>query len=126
MKFLASAVAGFGLVAILGSAFPAAAHGWHDGPWHRGPWYHGPRTTFYFRPVYREPPPVVVYRQAPPPVVVYTEPAPVTVSPASPAYTDARGRTCREYQTTVTVGGTPQPAYGTACLQPDGSWRVVR
>lgn len=28
----------------------------------------------------------------------------------------------REYQTTVIVGGTPQNAYGSACLQQDGSW----
>ena len=28
----------------------------------------------------------------------------------------------REYQTTVIVGGRPVDAYGTACLQPDGSW----
>lgn len=28
----------------------------------------------------------------------------------------------REYQTTVVVGGKNVPAYGTACLQPDGSW----
>lgn len=29
----------------------------------------------------------------------------------------------REYQTTVIVGGKEVPAYGSACLQPDGSWR---
>ena len=29
----------------------------------------------------------------------------------------------REYQTTVMVGGRTVDAYGTACLQPDGSWR---
>jgi surface antigen len=29
----------------------------------------------------------------------------------------------REYQTTVYVGGKEVDAYGTACLQPDGSWR---
>ena len=32
---------------------------------------------------------------------------------------------CREYQTTVVVGGREQEAYGTACQQPDGSWKVV-
>jgi len=32
---------------------------------------------------------------------------------------------CREFQTTITVGGKVQNAYGTACRQPDGSWRVV-
>jgi len=39
---------------------------------------------------------------------------------------DAAGRYCREFQTTVTIGGQPQPAYGTACQQPDGSWKVVQ
>lgn len=29
----------------------------------------------------------------------------------------------REYQTTITVGNETVPAYGTACLQPDGSWK---
>jgi hypothetical protein len=29
----------------------------------------------------------------------------------------------REYQTKITVGGKQVQGYGTACLQPDGSWR---
>jgi surface antigen len=33
---------------------------------------------------------------------------------------------CREYQKTVTVGGEPRQGYGTACQQPDGSWRIIR
>lgn len=32
---------------------------------------------------------------------------------------------CREYTRTVNVGGMTQDAYGTACLQPDGSWMIV-
>jgi surface antigen len=40
--------------------------------------------------------------------------------------TDNSGRYCREYQTTVTVNGQQQQAYGTACRQPDGSWQVVQ
>jgi surface antigen len=35
------------------------------------------------------------------------------------------GDYCREYQQTITVGGKQQSAYGTACRQPDGSWKVV-
>ena len=34
-------------------------------------------------------------------------------------------RYCREYQTTVTVGGDVKKAYGKACRQPDGSWKIV-
>ncbi len=35
------------------------------------------------------------------------------------------GQYCREYQQTVTVGGRSEQAYGTACMQPDGAWRIV-
>ena len=33
---------------------------------------------------------------------------------------------CREYTETVYIGGQPQQAYGTACRQADGSWKVVQ
>lgn len=32
---------------------------------------------------------------------------------------------CREYTETVTIGNKTQTAYGTACMQPDGSWQKV-
>jgi hypothetical protein len=35
------------------------------------------------------------------------------------------GQYCREFLQTVTVGGRSEQAYGTACMQPDGSWRIV-
>jgi surface antigen len=38
---------------------------------------------------------------------------------------DSAGNQCREYQSTVTIGGKTEQAYGTACRQPDGSWKVV-
>ncbi|MBI5439974.1 MAG: hypothetical protein HY900_02050 [Deltaproteobacteria bacterium] len=37
----------------------------------------------------------------------------------------AAGQPCREFMQTVTIGGQPQQAYGTACRQPDGSWHIV-
>lgn len=37
-----------------------------------------------------------------------------------------RGRYCREYQTTINVGGKNQQAYGRACRMPDGQWRIVK
>ncbi|MDH3602924.1 MAG: RT0821/Lpp0805 family surface protein [Candidatus Tectomicrobia bacterium] len=40
-------------------------------------------------------------------------------------YQTARGTYCREYQQTVMVGGRSQQAYGTACRQPDGSWKIT-
>ena len=39
--------------------------------------------------------------------------------------TSTAGRYCREFQQKVTIGGRTEEAYGTACLQPDGSWEVV-
>ena len=38
---------------------------------------------------------------------------------------DSNGDTCREYQQTITVGGKSEKAYGTACKQPNGSWKIV-
>lgn len=38
---------------------------------------------------------------------------------------DASGAYCREYQQTIYVGGKQQSGYGTACQQPDGSWKVI-
>ncbi len=32
---------------------------------------------------------------------------------------------CREYVTTATIAGKKQQTYGTACRQPDGTWKVV-
>ena len=45
--------------------------------------------------------------------------------PASPVYQAQDGRYCREYQATIIVNGQPRPSYGTACLEPDGSWHIV-
>lgn len=35
------------------------------------------------------------------------------------------GRYCREFRQQVVIGGKTEEAYGTACLQPDGSWEVL-
>jgi len=48
-----------------------------------------------------------------------------TVSPR-PAFQNQAGQYCREFQETVIVGGQEQAAYGTACRQPDGQWRIVQ
>lgn len=36
-----------------------------------------------------------------------------------------RGRYCREYQTKVIVGGKERSAYGRACREPDGAWKII-
>jgi surface antigen len=33
---------------------------------------------------------------------------------------------CREFHQTVRIGGRREQAYGTACREPDGSWRIVQ
>jgi len=39
--------------------------------------------------------------------------------------TSSGGLTCREFQQEITVGGNTESAYGTACLQPDGAWKII-
>ncbi|MEZ4483130.1 MAG: RT0821/Lpp0805 family surface protein [Syntrophotaleaceae bacterium] len=41
-------------------------------------------------------------------------------------YQTSSGQYCREYLQTVVIGGQQQQAYGTACRQPDGSWKIIR
>lgn len=45
--------------------------------------------------------------------------------PQRTTYSDS-GQPCREFQQTVTIGGKTQQAYGTACRDADGSWRIVQ
>jgi len=97
-----------------------------------GGYYPYPYYSPYYYPYYVAPPPVV-YAVPPGPPVIYAEPAPVYAeAPApiyaptvpanqtSPTFIDSAGRTCRHFQST---GGGP--AYGTACLMPDGTWHSV-
>ena len=36
----------------------------------------------------------------------------------------ATGQYCREFQQTITVDGKTENAFGVACRQPDGSWKI--
>lgn len=47
-----------------------------------------------------------------------------TVVPVRDGYHQS-GAYCREFQQTIVVGGRTERAYGTACQQPDGSWRTL-
>jgi surface antigen len=59
------------------------------------------------------------YLQAP-----VTQIAPPTfVQPVTSA--PAQQSVCREYTAEAMIAGEVQPVFGTACLQPDGSWRIV-
>jgi len=68
-----------------------------------------PGPVYYPAPVVVAPPPVLY---APPPIAYVTPPAPA-------------GQDCREYRSQTTIDGRPQDTVGTACRQPDGSWRIV-
>ncbi len=39
--------------------------------------------------------------------------------------TSPSGLYCREFQQTITVNGRTESAYGTACREPDGTWKIV-
>lgn len=78
------------------------------------------RNDYY----YDDPYPRRTYRYAEPPrYAPRPGPAPRrTDYYDAPAYAGGECLQTREYQTTVIVGGVERDAYGTACLQPDGSW----
>ena len=116
---LAAADAGVSVWIGGGCCYPH--HHYYPG-WGR-PVYMAPPPVFYGPPVVYGAPPPVAYPA--PPVAYAVPPGSVQASPASPVFTDPAGRTCREYQSTVRVGGARQPSYGTACLMPDGSWRIM-
>jgi hypothetical protein len=75
---------------------------------HGGSWGVGLTLPLYVGPRYAPPPPAVVSR---------AQPVSRKVS--------ADCLQVREYQTEIVVGGRVVPAYGDACLQPDGSWTQV-
>ena len=46
-----------------------------------------------------------------------------TFTPTS-TYQQSNGAYCREFQQTINVGGQVQDGHGTACRQPDGTWKI--
>ena len=59
--------------------------------------------------------------------VVYVQPAPPVTDriQVTTVYDASSGSYCREYQREVLINGQPVAAYGRACQQPDGSWKIV-
>jgi hypothetical protein len=113
---------GIALTGLAVTAPPAQARGDHFGigigfggfgfrPW-GPPIYYGP-------PVYYAPPPVYY----PPAAPAYYTPNPAYSAPAPAAFDTSN---CQPYHSTVVLGGTRQPVSGTACRQPDGTWRAER
>jgi surface antigen len=80
----------------------------------------------YYMPPYAYEPPVYYYNG-------YNAYQPNYVAPTSPSpadqpvtYINKASGYCREVSQQVDVNGSMQEIYGTACLQRDGTWRVVQ
>lgn len=102
-------------------AYPYPYRHWHGGSnvvFYSGPAYPYYRPVYVAQPVYAYPPPPPVYIPSPDQGPMYD-----TAAPAPQQQAD--GRYCREYQRDIRVGSRIAPAYGTACMQPDGSWQIV-
>lgn len=76
--------------------------------------YHDAYSLFFSLPLYFGP----RYAPAPAPILVPAQPGAPRQPPAGCLQT-------REYQTEIVIDGEPVPAYGTACLQADGSWKII-
>lgn len=99
---------GLGLLAFSGGVRPALAGGGHT---------HTHIGIGVVAPLYPYGDPYYRHYQRPP--NVYYAPAP---QPAAPAMDKSY---CREYQSSANIAGKTQKTYGTACRQPDGSWRII-
>ena len=99
---------GFGLGLMLYSAANQPRRGYNNGYSRYGNSYGSPSYGYAA-------PPAEPYRYAP---------APARRNAVTPlaAAQHSSGLHTREYQMTVIIGGEEKDAYGTACLQPDGSW----
>ncbi|ALJ36839.1 hypothetical protein D9623_16600 [Azospirillum brasilense] len=103
------------------------------GGWHGGNFFGFSVTlplAFGFPPpVYVPPPPAFYPPVAYPPSAYVPVPQPVPAAPlatrTSPTYLGPGGRYCRDFQMPGVVGGRPATLVGTACLDPDGQWRVI-
>lgn len=131
--FLATAL---GVVTFAGlGTSPAEARDWNGDRGHHRGWDRGRGHDHYHRDRHShgnvsisfgqwiDPAPAYMpaYSYAPVPMQY---PAPyVQTSYTAPAVTE--GRYCREYNTISQVAGRAQDTYGTACMQPDGSWEIV-
>ncbi len=84
----------------------------------------------YSQGYYQAPPPTYAYQPAPAYATTpaYTAPAPAYTTPA-PAYSQSTSAYdpsyCRQFNQRIVIDGIEQNAYGTACRQPDGTWKII-
>jgi hypothetical protein len=134
----AAVIAGSAVAGMLLAAAPAAARVF-VGVGIGLPGFYAPAPYPYYPyaypyPYYYPPPPYYPPGGAYPPAAAPQsgyEPPGGPPSAASFSYTDrpgwtnAAGQPCREYKSTQAVGGRPTDVYGTACRDPNGTWRIV-
>lgn len=114
----------------VGRSLDRADRAWYGGGY--GTSYHSyAPTTYYYAHSYYEPtyvaPPAppphrVIYRPAP--FIAYEETGTSTATEDYDVPASYGSRYCREYTQQVRIGNRIQESYGTACLQPDGSWQI--
>ena len=51
---------------------------------------------------------------------------PAPIAPPQTYVDNDSGNYCRQFSQEIAINGQPSESYGTACLQPDGTWRVVQ
>lgn len=90
----------------------------HHGYWHHHHRHHGYWRHWHPYPRYHRPP---VYDDD----IEDWQPAPASPEPSAASPPSAPAPYCREYTTTIVIDGVEQEAYGAACRQEDGSWRLI-
>ncbi len=105
-------ILGLGLGALIAAAADNDRH-------HPRQIAYAPPPPVYAPPAYEPPYQQGAYHQPYQPAPVYgQQPDPYGGTRYSQNY-------CRQYNGSVSVNGNTYPSYGTACLQPDGTWRMV-
>ncbi|HUA55940.1 MAG TPA: hypothetical protein VMB81_27390 [Candidatus Sulfotelmatobacter sp.] len=98
--------------------------GYYD-PFYAYGYGYPPAYDYSAAPYYGYSPPTYVspstspYASGETPPLAYDASNPPTNAP------EASAGDCREYQSPVVIGGRREMAYGYACRQPDGTWRVT-
>ena len=131
-KLLLTSAAALGLMASAAQASSFTYTSWDNGWGHhrtRGhhyaePYRYHPHNSFVFRigtPIHRARGPMYYPVYYPQPIAV-GQPVMQQIAFTNPG---DNGNYCREYQATTRIGGRLQQSYGTACMQPDGSWQII-
>ena len=119
-----AATAGGALIgAVVGNSYGRGLDydDYHHGYRGYSSYYESAPTVYYTQPAPERVYYVPSYEQRVRTVAVVPAPTTYVVDNSTSGYSSGY---CREYDQQVTVGGRTQASYGTACQQPDGSWKI--